>query len=300
MGRQRTIRDRMRERTFRTVRPLNLRLTLAPLCRGRGDPTMRLGPDGAWRATRTPVGPGTEHLAVRGDVVRVRAWGPGADWLLDHAPALVGEHDDEAGFVPHHPVVADARRRLPGLRLTRSHAVVEALVPTVLEQKVIGKQARRSYASLVRATSEPAPGPTPLYLPPDPRVVAGMPSWAFHRWGVERKRADTVRRACAAARRLDDDPGRLTVVPGVGPWTAAEVGRLALGDADAVSVGDYHLPHLVTWALAAEPRGDDARMLELLEPYRGHRGRVQRLLEASGIGAPRYGPRLPLQRITSL
>lgn len=290
----------MRERTFRTGRPLNLRLTLAPLCRGRGDPTMRVGPDGVWRATRTPDGPGAEHLTVRDGTVVVRAWGPGAEWLLDHAPDLVGEHDDEAGFTAVHPVVADAHRRVPGLRLTRSHAVVETLVPTVLEQKVIGKEARRSYAAMVRAISEPAPGPASLYLPPDPKAVAATPSWAFHRWGVERKRADTVRRACTVARRLEEDAGRLTKLPGIGPWTAAEVARLALGDADAVSVGDFHLPHLVTWALAGESRGDDTRMLELLEPYRGHRGRVQRLLEVSGIGAPRYGPRLPLQRIASL
>lgn len=285
----------MRERTFRTGRPLNLRLTLLPLCRGRGDPTMRVGPDGVWRATRTPAGPATQHIVVRDQAVTVRAWGPGADWLLDHAPDLVGEADDDTGFVPRHPVVADACRRVPGLRLTRSYAVVETLLPTVLEQKVIGKEARRSYAALVRALSEPAPGPAPLYLPPDPEAVAATPSWAFHRWGVERKRADTVRRACTVARRLEEDPGRLTKLPGIGPWTAAEVGRLALGDADAVSVGDFHLPNLVSWALAGEPRGDDGRMLELLEPYRGHRGRVQRLLEASGMGAPRYGPRLPLR-----
>jgi 3-methyladenine DNA glycosylase/8-oxoguanine DNA glycosylase len=290
----------MHSRTFRLRGPLNLRLTLAPLCRGRGDPTMRLAPDGVWRATRTPDGPGTEHLVVRDRDVTVRAWGPGAEWLVDAAPALVGEHDDDSSFEAHHPVVADASRRLPGLRLCRAQAVVEVLVPTVLEQKVIGKEARRSYAALVRAVSEPAPGPASLFLPPDPKVVAGTPSWAFHRWGVERKRADTVRRACTVASRLEEDARRLTAVPGIGPWTAAEVSRLAHGDPDAVSVGDYHLPHLVTWALAGEPRGDDARMLELLEPYRGHRGRVQRLLEASGIGAPRYGPRLPLQRIATL
>lgn len=261
---------------------------------------MRIGPDGVWRATRTPVGPGTEHLVVRDDEVTVRAWGAGTDWLLEHAPALVGEHDDDSGFLPQHPVVADTHPRVPGLRLTRSHAVMEALVPTILEQKVIGKEARRSYAALVTATSEAAPGPASLFLPPDPATLAGTPSWAFHPWGVERKRADTVRRACTVARRLEEDVGRLTKLPGIGPWTAAEVARLALGDPDAVSVGDYHLPHLVTWALAGEPRGNDERMLELLEPYRGQRGRVQRLLEVSGIGAPRYGPRLPLQRIASL
>jgi len=291
----------MPSRTFRPRSPLNLRLTLAPLCRGRGDPTVRLAADGVWRATRTPDGPATLHLALRGDRVHAEAWGAGARWALDTAPALVGEDDDAAGFEPHHGAVADAVHRFPGLRMCRSGRVMEALVPTILEQKVIGKEARRSYAALVRALGEPAPGPVAaLRLPPAPERIAHTPSWAFHRWGVERKRADTVRRACAVAHRLEAAPEKLELVSGIGPWTAAEVRRTALGDADAVSVGDFHLPNLVSWALAGEPRGDDARMLELLAPYAGHRGRVQRLLEAGGPHAPRFGPRLPLQRIARL
>jgi len=290
----------MPTRTVRPGAPLNLRLTLAPLCRGRGDPSMRLASDGVWRATRTPDGPATVHLALRHDVVHVEAWGPGAEWALETAPALVGEDDDASGFAPQHPAVADAAHRLRGLRLCRSGRVMEVLVPTIVEQKVVGLEARRSYAAMVRALGEPAPGPVRLHLPPAPDRIAGTPSWAFHRWGIERKRADTIRRACAVADRLEASPDRLEVLPGIGPWTAAEVRRLALGDPDAVSVGDYHLPSIVSWALAGEPRGDDARMLELLAPYAGHRGRVQRLLEAGGPHAPRYGPRMPLQRIAEL
>jgi 3-methyladenine DNA glycosylase/8-oxoguanine DNA glycosylase len=90
---------------------------------------------------------------------------------------------------------------------------------------------------------------------------------------------------------------RLMAVPGIGPWTAAEVGVRALGDPDAVSVGDFHLPNLVAFALAGEPRANDARMLELLEPYRGQRARVIRLLELSAIRPPRYGPRLSPRRL---
>ena len=290
----------MPTRTFAPRAPLNLRLTLAPLCRGRGDPSMRLAGDGVWRATRTPDGPAAVHLALRDDVVHVEAWGRGSDWALETAPAVVGEDDDASGFSPQHPAVADAARRLRGLRLCRSGQVMEVLVPTIVEQKVVGLEARRSYAAMVRALGEPAPGPVRLHLPPAPERIAGTPSWAFHRWGIERKRADTIRRACAVADRLEASPERVEALPGIGPWTAAEVRRLALGDADAVSVGDYHLPSLVSWALAGEPRGDDARMLELLAPYLGHRGRVQRLLEASGMHAPRYGPRMPLQRIAEL
>lgn len=90
---------------------------------------------------------------------------------------------------------------------------------------------------------------------------------------------------------------RLQTIRGIGPWTAAEATRTAFGDPDAVSVGDAHLPDLVSWALAAEPRGDDERMLELLAPYSGQRARVIRLLEVSGIRIPRFGPRFAPRRI---
>jgi 3-methyladenine DNA glycosylase/8-oxoguanine DNA glycosylase len=269
---------------------------------------MTIGIGGAWRATRTPDGPATLHLAQREGTITARAWGAGAAWALETAPDLVGMHDDPAPFVAHHALVRDLHRRLPGLRLGRSAAVVEALVPTVLEQKVVGLEARRSYAKLVRALGEPAPGPAPLLVPPAPDVLAKTPSWVFHRFGVERRRAETVIRACGYARRLEqttqmatvDAYRRMEALPGVGPWTSAEVASIALGDPDAVSVGDYHLPHLVSFALAGEPRADDERMLELLEPYRGQRARVIRLLEAGAPSAPRRAPRAQLRDIARI
>jgi 3-methyladenine DNA glycosylase/8-oxoguanine DNA glycosylase len=68
----------------------------------------------------------------------------------------------------------------------------------------------------------------------------------------------------------------------------------ASGDPDAVSVGDYNLPKAVGWALAGRIV-DDAGMLGLLAPYAGHRYRVTRLVELSGIRPPRRGPRLPVR-----
>jgi 3-methyladenine DNA glycosylase/8-oxoguanine DNA glycosylase len=293
-------------RTISSAAPVDLRLTLRALP-SAGGLTMRFAADGVWRATRTPGGPATVHLSGGGHCVDVEAWGPGAGWAVEHAPALVGAHDREEGFEARDPVVAELRRRLRGLRVGRSHAVVETLVPTVLEQKVQGVQARRSYARLVRTLGEPAPGPVPLLVPPTPADVASLPYFAFHRMNVERRRAETVRLVARHARRLEettsmspvDATRRLRALPGVGAWTAAEVSLVALGDPDAVSVGDYHLPNHVAWALAGEPRGDDARMLELLEPYRGHRGRVIRLVVAGHAGPPRFGPRLPLNNIAS-
>ncbi|MDP8937867.1 MAG: DNA-3-methyladenine glycosylase 2 family protein [Actinomycetota bacterium] len=298
------------ERTIRPAIPIDLGLTLGLLRRGRADPCMRIGPDGVWRATRTPAGPVTTRITAGAGGLTMRAWGAGSSWAVDAFPALVGAGDDGGGFVPRDPVVRDLHRSLPGVRIPRSAAVVEALVPSILEQKVVGLEARRSYARLVRALGEPAPGPPEawLTLPPGPATLARMPYHVFHRFGVERKRADAVRAACSYAHRLEETVAmapaaaarRLTALPGVGPWTAAEVARVALGDTDAVSVGDYHLPHQVAWALAGEARADDSRMLELLEPYRGHRARVVRLIECAGVVAPRFGPRMPLRSIASI
>ncbi len=194
---------------------------------------------------------------------------------------------------------------MPGLRIGRSGAVLEALIPAILEQKVTGTEARRAYRGIIARWGEAAPGPFGLRLMPAPEVLARLPYEAFHPIGLERRRADLVRAVALRATRfeeivdlpLPDAYRRLTALPGLGPWTAAEVAFRALGDPDAVSIGDFHLPNLVAYALAGEQRATDARMLELLAPYRGQRGRVIRLLEASGIRPPARGPRMAIRSI---
>lgn len=295
-------------RTFPLAVPIDLRRTLGPVRRGSGDPTMLLDGRECWRATRTPDGPATLHLWLPGSCLEVEAWGPGAAWAVEHAGELAGLDDDPAAFRPRHPLVRELLRRHPtAVRIGRTRAVAEALVPTILEQKVTGLEARRSYAWLVRRLGEPAPGPARLTLPPSPARLAATPSWVFHRANLERKRSDTVVRAMARAVRLEETSGmslpdayrRLQAFPGVGPWSAAEVALVALGDVDAVSVGDYHLPHQVSWAFTGERRGSDERMLELLEPFRGHRARVLRLVTTLP-GAPRRAPRLVPHEIAAI
>jgi 3-methyladenine DNA glycosylase/8-oxoguanine DNA glycosylase len=283
------------------VRP-HIALTLASLQRGSGDPTQRQDRDGSWwRTMRTPAGPATLRLLETPAGVRATAWGDGAQWALAQVPTLLGGADDVTGFEPRHTVVRETWRRLSHLRLPQVGLVFECLVPAVLEQRVTGHEARASWRTLVRRFGEPAPGPAPsgLRVVPPPPVWRRIPSWEWHRANVDPGRARTVIAAAEVAHRLEESLSlprdvrlqRLRAVPGVGVWTAAEVAQRAWGDPDEVSVGDFHLPALVGWALAGRPVDDDG-MLELLEPYRGHRHRAVRLVELSGVRKPGFGPRM--------
>lgn len=308
------------ETRLRLSRPLDLARTLGPLRRGRGDPCLHIAGHDAVRATRTPEGPATTWLRHEGAELEVRAWGPGARWAADHVADLVGEHDDGAAFTallatvdrPERNLLHDLDRRHPGVRIPRSAALTEALFPTILEQRVTSAGALRSHRSLVRAFGAPAPGPPEVarhvVLPPAPECLARLPGWTYHRHEVDRRRADTIRWVAARARAVDaaaDLPldaayRRLRALPGVGAWTLGGVGLCALGDPDAVIVGDYHVPHQVSWLFRAIARSTDEEMLALLAPYRGHRGRVLRLLGLSGVGPPRFGPRRVNPRISRL
>jgi 3-methyladenine DNA glycosylase/8-oxoguanine DNA glycosylase len=288
--------------------PLDLDLTLGPLQRGPSDPTIRFGPDGVWRAARTPDGPGTLRLQHVGSGLVADAWGAGASWLIGQVPSLLGFDDEPESFKPASRLLWDLHRHNPGLRLGRTGLVFEAMLPTILEQKVPSVEAYASYARLVHALGERAPGDAGLMMPPSPERVAATPYWAAHRFGVERRRFAVIQLAATRAARLEatttlepiEARRLLMTLPGIGPWSAAEVSAVAYGDRDAVSLGDYHLPHQVAWALGGEVRGTEARMLELLEPYRGHRARVIRLLTLGGIQAPRFGPRMRLRRIAAI
>jgi 3-methyladenine DNA glycosylase/8-oxoguanine DNA glycosylase len=271
---------------------------------GSHDPCARFVDGEFFWAARTPDGPATLQLRRDGTQLAATGHGPGAGWVIDRADAVAGLRDelgDFAGLAAQHPVVARLAKLHRGVRFPATGRIFHRLLRAILEQKVTSIEAHRAYRAIVRHFGEPAPGPVELQLPPEAEAVAATAYWVFHPFGVEQRRTQTLLRAALEAARLErctdavEATRRLTAIPGIGPWTAAEVVRTTFGDADVVSVGDYHIPNTVAWALAGEARATDERMLELLEPYRGHRGRVCELLAAAGVMAPRFGPRMPIR-----
>ncbi|MCW2132183.1 DNA-3-methyladenine glycosylase family protein [Arthrobacter sp. VKM Ac-2550] len=298
----------------------DLRGTLGIIPRGKQDPTFQTTHDGVWLAFATAQGPVTLRLASEDTgpnagadptVIRVLAWGPGAETALPGLPALLGADDDWTAFdrtafqatLPK--LVAEPRRRYRGLRLPSTGRILDALVPVVLEQKITTIEARYSWRYLVSKYGTPAPGPAPagLKVAPSAAQWRRIPSWDWHRAGVDAKRSATILRACNVASGLERlatlAPGpeltaKLCSVPGIGPWSAAEIAQRTHGDPDSVSVGDFHLAAFVGYALTGK-KTDDAGMLALLEPWRGHRQRVVRMLYLSGFRKPAFGPRLAPQ-----
>lgn len=282
----------------------DVRLTLSRLRRGAGDPTHQVAADGAlWRTTLTPLGPASMRFSQHDlHTLTCEAWGEGARAAVAAASTLVGAEDDPTGFVADHPRLHDAHQRFVGLRIPRTGRVMESLIPAILEQKVISVQATASWRALVRAHGTPAPGPAPagMLVTPSNRAWQLIPSWEWHRAGIDSQRSETVMRALQVSRQLEagsllspiEATSRLRTVPGIGVWTAAEVAQRAFGDADALSVGDFHLSNMIGHSLFGRDL-TDAEMIVAMEKWQPHRYRVVRLLEASGATMrPRRGPRL--------
>jgi len=286
---------------------------------GRNDPTTwidrvgrgRAGSGRFVRATWTPDGPATMLVTWSPESpVSAETWGPGGEWLLARVPAMIGDLDPGAPGLETdaHPVVAATAQASRHVRFGASSTLYHELLPTIIEQRVTNVEAKHQWARLCQELSTQAPGPfARLLLPPAPDVLRRQPSWWFHPLGIERKRAQPLIEVARHASKMwewaERDPrdaaGMLRLIPGVGVWTVGCVLAPGLGDTDAVPVGDYHVKNIIAWNMAGEARATDERMLELLEPYAGQRGRVVRAITMYGSGAPKFGPKqriLPMSR----
>ena len=302
-----------RTRVWRPAWPCPVGVVLSHHRRGPLDPTFRRTPDGStWRGIRTPEGPTTLRILPEPSLGTVtgEAWGQGASWVLDRLPRMLGADDDPTGFEPLHEPIADAWRRHRHWRLGATDLVMESLVPAIIEQKVTGQEAFGAFRTMVHRFGERAPGPASepeprvrLWVQPSPEDLRAIPSWEWLRLPVDGARSRPVQHAARVASSLEragretpeEFDRRLRTLPGMGVWTSAETRSRALGDADAVSFGDYHIAANVGYILTGEPV-DDGGLAELLEPYAGHRHRVQRLVELAGYSRPRRGPRMAPRR----
>ena len=270
---------------------------------GPGDRTLRLERGHLLAALHTPDGPATIEAEHRGASIRVECWGDGADWLTHRAEALLGLSDDPSRFDPRDPSFRRVWKRTLGIHLPTMPVLFPRLAQVVLLQLVTTGEGQRAWRRIVDDLGAPAPGPHDLRLPPKSEEIGRTPWVRFVADGVPHKQARTLVRCGRKMASLEasgtwggeEALHAVAGLSGIGPWSVGYLRGTVLGDPDAVMTGDYHLPHSAAWILAGRERGTDEEMLDLLEPYRGHRFRVIRALWACGIRAPRRGPKRGLR-----
>lgn len=280
-----------------SVPGLDIGATLRPLAMLAGDPTIRLGENLIERATITPDGPGALRITWQpgSGYAEVATFGDGAGWLLERAPAFLGAHDDPSDFVPENPVLRRLSLRFRGLRVGRTQTLWHDLAWTIVQQRVRRSDAAWQWRRLVETYGDIAPEIIDLRLPPDPARLARTSPDELRRLGIDAGRSRTLIGAAVVASRLQrfvegsvtQAYGALTSLPGVGSWTVSCLSAFTWGDPDTVIVGDSGIPTLIVSTLTSERRGDDSRMIELLEPYRPNRYRVLKL-----VFAARTSPRM--------
>lgn len=267
---------------------------------GPRDPTLALTSNAAWRTSHTPEGPATVRVRWNGRRIVADAWGDGARWALTRTPRMCGAEDHARTFDGRVPWLREMQRRHGSIRLGCGLRAAEVLPAVILQQRVRFAEAAESWRTLLWRHSDVAPGPRRMCLPLRDRAWRDLTVAEFGAFGIDAKRARTLRECALHMSKIDrvDRVGTIdgarALLPklrGVGPWTSQLLLGVAFGDADAVPVGDFHLPGYVAYAFERRTRATDDDMLALLEPYRPHRYRVIRLLMAAGVKKPRRGPR---------
>lgn len=258
---------------------------------------------GVLRATVSSAGPCLVDVTETDEGVILDAHTGDGRLLLESHPFL-GDDDPGHEISPVHPAVARAVGRFGTYRIPRTDNAYHELLPAVLAQRVTAAEAITQWRGLCLAYgAELTVGDAVLHAPPDPETLARVPYTDLHLMGIDKRRADALRAVARHAERLisgwkaDLSPAErtqsLTLIPGVGTWTAAIAGYTAFCDPDALEIGDFHVKNTVAYALTGRHRGTDDEMVQLLEPYAGQRERVVRMLAMDGWHAPAHGPRRP-------
>lgn len=285
-------------------KPYHLGRTLRLLSMGHADRGLIIEDRQARMCFATPSGSvSLQATVIEPDTLTIELRGDGSEWMIPHLPALLGLLDDPFSFQPTGP----AKRlvdQLPGAHLPRLPVIFHRLIQIVLQQLVSWKDATESWRDMVQTFGTPAPGPWKMKIGPTAEQLKKLAYYDLVDCGVLPRQARTVLRLAREEPRIErlartDQEGLvrfLHSVPGVGEWTVQYLLGTALGDADALLTGDYGLPHAVSWLLQRKPRSDDAEMVELLEPFRGHRFRLVHLIQQGAVKPPRYGPRRPTNR----
>jgi 3-methyladenine DNA glycosylase/8-oxoguanine DNA glycosylase len=233
-----------------------------------------------------------------GDGLQVTAYAPEAGALLTETLACLSQDDQYEAFATGDSGIWRLHRAHPGLRLLRIPWLYDSTCSAILQQRIRTVDAMRDWRHIVQRWGTPAPIGLHAFPPAD--QLARVAQFELQALGIDAQRSRTLLRFAQESRFL---PLRTTMnfselrqhllrIPGIGPWTTESVLGYGAGDADAAIPGDLHLPHLACYALAGEIPGSDERMMELLEPFRGHRFRIIRLLYASRLTVPRSTPHL--------
>ncbi|MDJ0976663.1 MAG: hypothetical protein QNJ98_19560 [Planctomycetota bacterium] len=260
---------------------------------GRYDPTATAGPGHFAKTFRTPAGEVAHTtLSHRDGELRIEASGPGAEAVLRFWRERFPIDDDYDAFKPEAPRMRRLSHRFPGLRFLRVPWLFDVAVSVVLQQRVRYVDAVRAWAQIAKRLGERT---TDGFVLPSAKTLARTPTYEFQSMGIDPKRAralvalareETFKPFLVPETSFEDLRRRLMAIRGIGPWTTEMILGFGAGDPDAVPTKDLHLPRTVVRAFGKSGPLTDEHMLELLEPYRGHRFRVIRLLwahEFSGL-----------------
>jgi 3-methyladenine DNA glycosylase/8-oxoguanine DNA glycosylase len=276
-----------------SIFPVHFSRTFSLQRLGPYDPSADAGRDWFRKAFFYRGAPAAVEFRRDGDGLEVRAYAPEAAALLEETLLGLEQDDRYLSFATEDSGVWRLHRSLPGLRLLRFPWLYEMTCSAILQQRIRTVDAMRDWRRIARRWG--ADAPLGLRAFPAAEMLARVAQFELQALGIDAQRSRTLLRFAQESRFLPLKTGmsfvelrrHLLRVPGIGPWTTESVLGYGAGDADAAMPADLHLPHLICYALAGEQPGSDERMMELLEPFRGHRFRIIRLLYESRLAAPR-------------